>query len=137
MAPVDAMKRGWVRPVIVLLLVAAGVVAARSFGLGDLIRLENVARLKDWIEGYGALAPAIYIVGYILATVFFVPGLPITVLGGVAFGPLWGTVTSDRRHHRLGAFLVARYARAQHVERWVRRTARSKMDGQVAGSWRI
>ena len=57
------MKRGWVRPVIVLLLVAAGVVAAHSFGLGDLIRLENVARLKVWIEGYGALAPAIYIAG--------------------------------------------------------------------------
>jgi len=82
------MKRGWVRPVILLLLVAAGVVAARALGLGDLIRLENVAKLKEWIEGYGALAPAIYIAGYILATVFFVPGLPITVLGGVAFGPI-------------------------------------------------
>jgi uncharacterized membrane protein YdjX (TVP38/TMEM64 family) len=86
------MKGGWVRPVLALLLVAAGIVAARSLGLGDLIRLENVARLKQWIEGYGALAPAVYVAGYILATVFFVPGLPITVLGGVAFGPLWGTL---------------------------------------------
>ena len=80
------MRRGWVRPVIVLLLVAAGIIAARSLGLGDLIRLENVARLKQRIEGYGALAPAVYIAGYILAVVFFVPALPITVLGGVAFG---------------------------------------------------
>ena len=86
------MRRGWIRPAIILLLVAAGIVAARALGLGDLIRLENVARLKQWIEGYGALAPVIYVVGYILATVFFVPGLPITVLGGVAFGPLWGTL---------------------------------------------
>lgn len=135
------MKRGWVRPVIVLLLVAAGVVAARSFGVGDLIRLENVARLKVWIEGYGALAPAIYIAGYILATVFFVPGLPITVLGGVAFGPVWGTVyVWIGATIGLGlAFLVARYAVRSTVERWVQASPRvAKMDGQVAEhGWRI
>ncbi|MDO8478434.1 MAG: VTT domain-containing protein [Candidatus Rokubacteria bacterium] len=135
------MRRGWVRPVIALLLVAAGIVAARSLGLGDLIRLENVARLKLWIEGYGALAPAIYVVGYILATVFFVPGLPITVLGGVAFGPLWGTL-----YVWIGAtigaglaFLVARYAVRSTVERWVQASPRiAKVDGQAAKhGWRI
>ena len=135
------MSRAWVRPVVVLLLLAAGVVAARSFGLGDLIRLENVVRLKAWIEGYGALAPVIYMAGYVLATVFFVPGLPITVLGGVAFGPLWGTV-----YVWVGAtiglalaFLVARYAARSMVERWVRASPRvAKMDGKVAEhGWRI
>jgi uncharacterized membrane protein YdjX (TVP38/TMEM64 family) len=135
------MRRGWIRPAIILLLVAAGIVAARALGLGDLIRLENVARLKQWIEGYGALAPAIYVVGYILATVFFVPGLPITVLGGVAFGPLWGTL-----YVWIGAtigaglaFLVARYAVRSTVERWVQASPRiARMDGQVAGhGWRI
>ena len=135
------MKRGWVRPVILLLLVAAGVVAARALGLGDLIRLENVAKLKEWIEGYGALAPAIYIAGYILATVFFVPGLPITVLGGVAFGPIWGTVyVWIGATIGLGlAFLVARYAVRSTVERWVQASPRvAKMDGQVAEhGWRI
>jgi uncharacterized membrane protein YdjX (TVP38/TMEM64 family) len=135
------MKRGWVRPVLALLLVAAGIVVARSLGLGDLIRLENVVRLKQWIEGYGALAPAVFIAGYILATVFFVPGLPITVLGGVAFGPLWGTL-----YVWIGAtigaglaFLVARYAVRSTVERWVQASPRiAKMDGQVAEhGWRI
>jgi uncharacterized membrane protein YdjX (TVP38/TMEM64 family) len=135
------MRRGWIRPVLVLLLVVAGMVAARSLGLGDLIRLENVARLKQWIEGYGALGPAVYVVGYILATVFFVPGLPITVLGGVAFGPLWGTL-----YVWIGAtigaglaFLVARYAVRSTVERWVQASPRiAKMDGQVAEhGWRI
>ncbi|HEV2054450.1 MAG TPA: DUF547 domain-containing protein [Methylomirabilota bacterium] len=141
MAKVDAMRRGWVRPVLALLLVAAGIVAARSLGLGDLLRLENVARLKQWIESYGALAPAVFIAGYILATVFFFPGLPITVLGGVAFGPLWGTL-----YVWIGAtigaglaFLVARYAVRSTVERWVQASPRiAKMDGQVAvHGWRI
>jgi len=135
------MRRGWVRPVIVLLLVAAGILAARAFGLGDLIRLENVARLKQGIEGYGALAPAVYIAGYILAVVFFVPGLPITVLGGVAFGPLWGTlyVWIAATIGAGLAFLVARYGARSTVERWVQASPRiAKMDGQVARhGWRI
>jgi uncharacterized membrane protein YdjX (TVP38/TMEM64 family) len=135
------MKRGWVRPVIVLLLVAAGILAARAFGLGDLIRLENVARLKQGIEGYGALAPAVYIAGYILAVVFFVPGLPITVLGGVAFGPLWGTfyVWIAATIGAGLAFLVARYAVRSTVERWVQASPRiARMDGHVAEhGWRI
>lgn len=135
------MRRGWVRPVIVLLLVAAGILAARSLGLGDLIRLENVARLKQGIEGYGALAPAVYIAGYILAVVFFVPGLPITVLGGVAFGPLWGTfyVWIAATIGAALAFLVARYGVRSTVERWVQASPRiAKMDGQVAEhGWRI
>ena len=135
------MRRGWARPVIVLLLVAAGILAARAFGLGDLIRLENVARLKQGIEGYGALAPAVYIAGYILAVVFFVPGLPITVLGGVAFGPLWGTlyVWIAATIGAGLAFLVARYGVRSTVERWVQASPRiARMDGQVARhGWRI
>ena len=135
------MRRGWVRPVIVLLLVAAGVVAARALGLGDLVRLENVARLKQGIEGYGTLAPAVYIAGYIVAVVFFVPGLPISVLGGVAFGPLWGTlyVWIAATIGAGLAFLAARYGVRGTVERWVAGSPRlQKMDGQVAEhGWRI
>jgi len=135
------MKRGWIRPVLALLLAAAGVIAARALGLGDVIRLENVAGLKQWIEGYGALAPAIYVVGYVLATVFFVPGLPITVLGGVAFGPLWGTLYAwIGATIGLGlAFLVARYAVRGTVERWVQASPRiARMDAQAAEhGWRI
>ena len=135
------MRRGWVRPVLAVLLVAAGIVAARALGLGDVIRLENVARLKQWIEGYGELAPAVFIAGYALATVFFVPGLPITVLGGVAFGAIWGTLyVWIGATIGLGlAFLVARYAVRSTVERWVQASPRiAKIDAQVAeNGWRI
>ncbi|HEX9420004.1 MAG TPA: VTT domain-containing protein, partial [Methylomirabilota bacterium] len=114
------------RPVLILALLVAGVVGARALGLGDLIRLENVARLKQWIEGFGALAPVVFIAGYVLAVVFFVPGLPITVLGGVAFGPVWGTlyVWIAATIGAALAFLVARYAVRSTVERWVRASPR-------------
>ena len=57
----------WARPVLILAVLVAGVAGARALGLGDLIRLENVARLKQWIEGFGVLAPVVFIAGYILA----------------------------------------------------------------------
>jgi len=134
------MKR-WARPVALLALVAAGIVAVRALGLGDLLRLENVARLKQWIEGYGALAPVIYVVGYIVAVVLFVPGLPITVLGGVAFGPVWGTLYAWMAA-TIGAglaFLAARYGVRSTVERWVRSNQRvARMDARAAEhGWRI
>jgi uncharacterized membrane protein YdjX (TVP38/TMEM64 family) len=135
------MTRGWVRPAIVLLLVAAGVVAARALGLAGIVRFENLARLKQWIEGYGALAPVVYMAGYVLAVVFFLPALPITVLGGVAFGPLWGTlyVWIAASVGAGLAFLAGRYGVRGAVERWVAASPRlAKLDGQVAEhGWRI
>src|SRR5262249_26466217 len=109
--------------------------------LGELIRIENVAKLKQWIEGFGALAPVAFVLGYILAVVFFVPGLPITVLGGVAFGPFRGTlyVWIAATVGAALAFLVARYALRGPVEGWVRASPRlAKMDEHVAEyGWRI
>ena len=135
------MKRGWLRPLIAVSVVAAGVVAARVFGLGEAIRLDNIARLKQGIESYGALAPAVFIGGYILAVVFFVPGLPITVLGGVVFGPIRGTlyVWMAATVGASLAFLVARYALRGTVESWVRASPRlARIDGLVAEhGWRI
>ena len=135
------MKRGWLRPLIAVSVVAAGVVAARVLGLGEAIRLDNIARLKQGIESYGALAPAVFIGGYILAVVFFVPGLPITVLGGVVFGPIRGTlyVWIAATIGASLAFLVARYALRSTVESWVRASPRlARIDGLVAEhGWRI
>src|SRR5262249_46012094 len=135
-APVDAMSRAWLRPVIVI-----GAIAARVLGFGAAIRLENLARLKQAVEDYGTLAPAVFIGGYILAAVFFVPGLPITVLGGAVFGPIRGTfyVWIAATIGASLAFLVARYALRGTVESWVRASPRlARIDGLVAEhGWRI
>lgn len=135
------MKRSWLRPAIVVGLIAGGIVAARALGLGEAIKLENLDRLKQWIESYGALAPAIFIAAYVVGVVLFVPGLPMTVLGGVVFGPVRGTayVWCAATIGAGLAFLVARHAVRSTVERWVRTSPRiAKVDGQVAEhGWRI
>ncbi len=123
-----------------------GVVAAtyfllRYYGITEYIDLNNVHKIKDWVSGFGIIAPLIYIGFYIVATLFFLPGLPITVLSGIAFGPVWGVV-----YVWIGAtigvslaFLVGRYIARGLVESWISGNSQfQKIDVKVEQEgWRI
>lgn len=93
----------------------------------DLRAALDEHRLRAWIEEFGAAGPLIYILIFAAAPPLFLPGLPITIAGGIAFGPLWGTVYASIGS-TLGAglaFLVARYLAREPVqallgERWKR-----------------
>lgn len=131
----------WGRLLLLGGIVLAGAFLARLFGLQELLNLNNLASLKAWIERFGPVAPLVFIAGYILAVIFFVPGLPITVLGGVAFGPVWGTVYVSLAS-TIGAalaFLIARYGARGMVEGWVAKSPRlAKIDHAIARhGWRI
>jgi uncharacterized membrane protein YdjX (TVP38/TMEM64 family) len=78
----------------------------------------DVQSLGQFIHGFGALAPVIFIVLYALATLCFLPGSMLTLMGGVLFGPLLGTIynLSGATIGALLSFLVARYLAADWVE---------------------
>ena len=93
----------------------------RHYGVTEYIHLKNIHKLKEWVSGFGLIAPLVYICLYIVATLFFLPGAPITVLSGIAFGPVWGVV-----YVWIGAtigvslaFLVARYVARELVAGWI------------------
>jgi len=113
----------------------------RAFGFTAYLRFENLSRLTEAIEGHGVLGPVIFISAYALGVVFFVPALPMTLLGGLAFGPVRGAayVWVAATIGAALAFLVARYGLRGLVERWVARNARlTRMDEAVArDGWRI
>jgi len=48
--------------------------------------------LRTWMLSFGAWAPAVYIAIYTVRPLFFFPATPLCIAGGLAFGPLWGTV---------------------------------------------
>ncbi len=113
----------------------------RYYGVTTYINLKNVHKIKDWVSGFGVIAPLIYIGFYIVATLFFLPGLPITVLSGIAFGPVWGVV-----YVWVGAtigvslaFLIGRYVARDLVESWISGNALfQKIDEKVEQEgWRI
>ncbi|HSB41231.1 MAG TPA: TVP38/TMEM64 family protein [Methylomirabilota bacterium] len=121
--------------VVTLLALALAAIAARALGLADLIRLENLVQLRERIDGFGAWAPVVFILGYVVAAVAFVPALPLTILGGLAFGPVWGTVYVEiaATAGACLAFLIARYAARAVVEGWMAgHPALSRMDRAVA-----
>ena len=111
----------WWRLLVLAAFVLALLALVRRAGVEELLSLEGLSRVRRRVEGLGALGPLAFIAGYVLAVVTLVPALPLTVLSGLVFGPLWGTLYASLAS-TLGAccaFLIARYAARNLVERWV------------------
>ena len=123
------------------LAVLALVVTVRATGLTNFISLDNLGWLRDFVDSFGPAAPLAFILGYAGATVAFLPGTPLTLLAGLAFGPVLGTlyVMVGATAGLTLAFLVARYAARGLVASWVGENERlSRLDGEVERQgWRI
>ncbi len=135
------MKSKLIKFTIVICVLAAIYLLLRHYGVTQNIKLENAHKIKDWVSGFGITAPIVYICLYIVATLFFLPGLPVTVISGIAFGPVFGVV-----YVWVGAtigvsfaFLVSRYVARDIVERWVSgNNLFKKIDEKVEQEgWRI
>ena len=131
---------------IIKIAIAVGIIGVvyfvlRAYGVTDNIRLENVPKIKTWVASFGTIAPLVYIGLYLVSTVFFLPGFPVTVLAGFVFGPLWGVFYAAIAAiiSVSVAFLIARYVARGLVESWVKdNTQFRKIDEQVEEQgWRI
>jgi len=72
-----------------------------------------------WVDGLGWWGPAIFVAGYIVATVGMVPGTILTLAAGAVFGIGWGFVwvLTGATLGAISAFLVSRYLARGVVER--------------------
>ena len=86
------MKRNLVKIIIAIVAIVAVYSLLSHYGVTDYLKRDNIPKIKEKIDSFGPIAPLVYIGFYILATVFFLPGLPVTMLSGLAFGPIWGVV---------------------------------------------
>lgn len=72
---------------------------------------EWLVILQDWIQSLGVWGPIAFVVIYILATVFLLPGSAMTPLSGLLFGLGWGTlwvIIASNLGANL-AFIIGRY----------------------------
>jgi len=78
-----------------------------------------VPAFRAWVAGLGVWGPLVFILGYAAAAVAFVPGAPLTLAAGAAFGLVEGTIYAwiGATLGANAAFLVARYAARGWVER--------------------
>jgi uncharacterized membrane protein YdjX (TVP38/TMEM64 family) len=136
-----AEGRGWHKLVVGLAVVAVGVFVAWRLGLFDLLTVDNIDRLDAWFDSLGWWAPLAFVVLWVVASVFFLPGLPITIAGGLVFGAVWGTVwtTIGANLGAVAAFLIGRYAARGMVEGMLEKNRALKKidDGVKNQGWRM
>lgn len=110
-------------------------------GLTDYLTLDNLNLLRDWINGFGAIAPLVFVAGYAIAVLAFLPATPLTLLGGLVFGAVWGTLWAwvGATLGATLAFLVGRYAARGLVESWKENNERVKRldEGVEEHGWRM
>ncbi|MBM4295927.1 MAG: TVP38/TMEM64 family protein [Deltaproteobacteria bacterium] len=132
-----ARKTSNLRPLIFLGLLVAIVILVKVFNLQQHLEKE---RLRQAIAAYGAWGPFIYLIIWTLAPPLFLPGLPITLAGGILFGPFWGVVYTicGATAGATLAFLVARYLARDWVEARIAGTKIEALDQKVAEhGWKV
>lgn len=111
-SPPAPRAAGWIKLVVALAAVVALVLLGRQAG-------GYVNDFANWVDGLGAWGPVVFVVGYAVATVAFIPGSLLTMTGGAVFGLLWGTlyVFLGAVLGTAAAFLIARYLARRAIER--------------------
>ncbi len=106
------MKRWFIIALFLGTAIAALLLIGR-FAAGPL------ANFAEWVESLGPWAPVVFIAGYVIATVAFVPASLLTLAGGAIFGLFHGAlyVFIGATLGSTAAFLVSRYAARPFVER--------------------
>ncbi len=133
-------KPKWIKPAIIVAGTIAVVVGLRALGVTDYLSKENIGQLKGTMDSMGIWGPVAYIGLYIVGTLFFLPGLVLTLVAG-AFGAVMGTVYVSIAS-TVGAslaFLLARYALRPMVESWAadNDAFRKIDDGVQEHGWRM
>lgn len=113
------------KALVLIVLVVAALVAVRLLPVADW--LEQV---QEFIEDLGVWGPVVFVGVYVLATVLFAPGLPLTLAAGALWGVWQGTaiVSVASTLGATSAFVVGRHLARDWVEQ---RIADSKRFGAI------
>jgi uncharacterized membrane protein YdjX (TVP38/TMEM64 family) len=108
-------KKHLIKFTILIAIIVAVISIAKMFNLTHLLNPET---LREMVLSYGIYAPLIFILIYILVTIFFLPGTPASIAGGLIFGATLGTlyVVTGATIGAIIAFTVARLLGEQFIE---------------------
>ena len=118
----------------VLLLLVAGIATAIMYR-----DQFDAAALESWVKDAGSAGPIVFMLIYIIGTVFFLPGAVLTLAGGALFGPVFGTFY-NLTAATIGAmisFIAARYLAHDYVEQKSGGRMKQLKDGVENEGWRF
>jgi uncharacterized membrane protein YdjX (TVP38/TMEM64 family) len=131
------MKKKNLKIIILAAFIISAVVLTRALNLDEYLEQD---RLRGWIDGFGALGPLVYILLYSIAPSLMFPGLALTVVGGILFGPYWGSlyVAVGATIGASLAFLLARYMGRDWVAGILKGGKLAEIDAEVKSKgWKI
>src|SRR3989304_8328646 len=131
---VRLMKAANIIRIIVFAFLIAGIATAVTYR-----KQFNFAALEGWLASAGVMAPLLFIGIYAISTVLLLPGVVLTIAGGVLFGPVWGTFynLTGATIGATMAFLIARYLASDLVSRKIGGRLKQLVEGVEAEGWRF
>lgn len=111
----DVLKKKY----ILIAVMIAIILILNKYKIFDHFSFEKINETKSYIASFGIFAPLVFIALFAIATVLFVPGLPITILSGILFGAFWGGiyVIIGSTIGVSAAFLIGRYLGRDFVKK--------------------
>jgi uncharacterized membrane protein YdjX (TVP38/TMEM64 family) len=130
--PAPAGPKGrttWTRAAIGVIVVVGLVLVGREAGAA-------VPRFAEWVDGLGFWGPVVFVAGYVVATVAFIPGSLLTLSAGAIFGIVEGLaiVIVGATLGATLAFVVSRTVARDAIERRLAGNARFAAIDRAVGS---
>jgi uncharacterized membrane protein YdjX (TVP38/TMEM64 family) len=126
-------KSGWWKLVVLGLALVTAVIILRFTNVAQYVTLANIQRLR---EASGVWVPIIFVVLYSVGTVIAFPGSLLSLAGGLLFGTLIGgtLIVVAATCGATVAFLLARYAGRDAIQRFISGGQLEKFDQLISGS---
>ncbi|CZF79775.1 TVP38/TMEM64 family inner membrane protein YdjZ [Grimontia celer] len=94
---------------LVIAVIAAVLFAAKQSGILEII--TDIQSLQAWIASFGAMGYVVFLIAYVFACIFMLPGSAFTIVAGIVFGPVQGGILAlvAATVGASAAFVVARF----------------------------
>lgn len=135
--PEDTKDFKGLKALAVFCLIITAIFLFKYFNASCYLSQENI---RNWVSDRGIWAPLFYVLLYAVAPALFFPALPLTIAGGILFGPFLGVIYAITGA-TLGSclpFLIARHAARDWVSGLMKNPRWKKLDESAAkNGWKI
>jgi uncharacterized membrane protein YdjX (TVP38/TMEM64 family) len=118
-----------------ILYIVIGLAVVAALILGGRQIAGYIPRFAAWVASLGVWGPVVFILGYAVAAIAFVPGSLLTLAAGIIFGLGKGTLFTliGATLGASGSFLIARYLARGSIEKKIAGNAKFAAIDQAVG----
>ncbi|MGK7946942.1 MAG: TVP38/TMEM64 family protein [Microcystaceae cyanobacterium] len=108
----------WLKYCLISFAVASVIIVAKQIGLIAQLQAFLESTLQ-WIDGLGSIGIAVFMIIYIISTIFWIPGTILTLGAGFLYGVIQGSILVSVASTMAGtaAFLIGRYFAREKVDK--------------------